>query len=68
MLIEAVSFGVPWTAQRHRTNMGYVQLHYELDGVAAGEISVGVHLSSAEVGYEDDCGRGPVAVVRFAGS
>ncbi len=30
MLIEAVSVGVPWTAQRHGTNMGYVQLHYEL--------------------------------------
>ena len=31
MLIEAVSLGVPWTAQRHRTSIGYVQVHYELD-------------------------------------
>jgi len=30
MLIEAVSLGVPWTAQRHRTSIGYVQVHYEL--------------------------------------
>ncbi len=30
MLIEAVSVGVPWTAQRHGTRIGYVQVHYEL--------------------------------------
>ncbi len=30
MLIEAVSLGVLWTAQRHHTSIGYVQLHYEL--------------------------------------
>jgi hypothetical protein len=33
MLIEAVSLGVPWTAQRHRTSIGYVQVHYELGGL-----------------------------------
>jgi len=30
MLIEAVSLGVIWTAQRHGTSIGYVQLNYEL--------------------------------------
>jgi len=34
MLIEAVSLGVPWTAQQHGTRIGYVQVHYELGGYA----------------------------------
>jgi hypothetical protein len=55
MLIEAVSPRVLWTAQRHGSSLGYVQLHYELGGVqrlAAAEPSFYVRVVDLEHEYE----------------
>jgi hypothetical protein len=35
MLMEAVSLGVPWTAQRRRISVGFVQRHYPLEHAMA---------------------------------
>ena len=37
MPIEAVYLGVPWTAQRRGSSIGYVQVQYELDSTRAND-------------------------------